>query len=59
MDKFPSFLVYNIAKKLSGEKLTLGAFKLFATRAINPFKVLDRVNDPIIVAGSGQLNFVQ
>ena len=51
MDKFPPFLVYNIAKTLSGDNLTLGAFKLFATGAINPFKVLDRVNHAIEVAG--------
>jgi hypothetical protein len=40
MDKFPSFLVYNIAKKLSGDELTLGVFKLFA-------KGLDQLTAPI------------
>ena len=59
MDKFPPFLVYNIAKKLSGDKLTLGVFELFVTGVIDPFDVLDRVDHPIEVARSGQLNLVQ
>jgi hypothetical protein len=59
MDMFPSFVVSEVAKKLSGDELTLGVFKLFATGVIDPFKVLDRVNDPIKVASFGQLNFVE
>lgn len=57
--EFPSFLVYNIAKKLSGDNVALGVFQLFATGVMNPFKVLDRVDYPIEVAISGQLNLVQ
>lgn len=53
------FIVANVASKLENDPKTLDIYKIYSTRAINPFEIIDRRQHPLYAAAEGQLDIVK